>query len=321
MKKLIFITTFYFLLGFTYLPPENSVSLNDDELSELCGGYSALLSEVDNKGVSFLHCDCMCANEENLYFLKSPSGTNFYEVKASKLSEKIEKEEICKSSRSIIYEEGFQYFAVRELLNKSHGACYNIFGVDVSKKAIHQTGRHGSYETVKKLDNAKGQKLANVLNTLSDRKKKFYRQITKKKSYLFQAPSNNFRSKMYLIKGDKVTLLSEKIDQSKQKWFFVNYKGKKELNMWVKSEAIGALVDLPNTPQKKIKYLYINQVKAYLYSKPMISAKTKMYLIKKDKVVFFAEEKDEHGQKWLLVNFKGKKDLYMWIKTEAVDLK
>jgi len=318
MKKTIFITSFYFLFGFTYLPPENIVSLNDDELSELCGGYSALLSEVDDNGVNFLHCDCMCADEKNLYFLKSPSRVDFYEVKASKLSEQIEKGDVCKASKMIIHEEGFQYFAIKTLANKNHDACYDIFGVDVSKKAIHQTGRHGNYETVKKLDKAKGQKLANVLNTLGDRKKKFYRQVTKEKSYLYQAPSNDFRSKMYLIKGDKVTLLSEKIDQSQQKWFFVNYKGKKELNVWVKSEAIGEFIDLPYTAHERVKYLHINQDKAYLYSNPTISAKTEMYLIKKDKVVFFADEKDASGQKWLLVNFKGKKDLYMWIKAEVV---
>ena len=44
---------------------------------------------------------------------------------------------------------------------------------------------------------------------------------------------------MYLVKGDKVTLLDEKTDESGQKWYFINYKGKKELNMWIKAEAVG----------------------------------------------------------------------------------
>ena len=322
MKKLIFISSFYFLLGFTYLPPENIVSLADDEFSKLCSGYSELLSDVDNQGVSFLHCDCMCTKEENLYFLKSSSSTDFYEVKASKLSEDVEKGGICKSSRAIDREEGFYYFAVKISENKNNGrdTCYDIFGVDVSNKEVHQTGKHGDYKTVKKLDGAKGKKLANILKTLADRKKKSYRQVTKVKSYLYQAPANNFKSKMYLIKGDKVTLLSEKIDQSNQTWFFINYKGKKDLNMWLKSDAIGEAVDFPYT-SNKIKYLHIGLDKAYLYDDPMVSAKTKMYLIKKDKVVVFAEEKDASGQKWLLVNFKGKKDLYMWIKVEALNPK
>ena len=56
------------------------------------------------------------------------------------------------------------------------------------------------------------------------------------KTYLHKIP--NKKTKMYLIKGDKVTLLDEKTDASGQKWYFINYKGKKELNMWIKAEAV-----------------------------------------------------------------------------------
>ena len=59
--------------------------------------------------------------------------------------------------------------------------------------------------------------------------------IIKNKSYLYK---NNQKTQMYLIKGDKVTLLDEKTDASGQKWYFINYKGKKELNMWIKAEAV-----------------------------------------------------------------------------------
>ena len=55
------------------------------------------------------------------------------------------------------------------------------------------------------------------------------------KSTLYKTPNQS--TKMYLIKGDKVTLLDEKTDSSGQKWYFINYKGKKELNMWIKAEA------------------------------------------------------------------------------------
>jgi len=58
----------------------------------------------------------------------------------------------------------------------------------------------------------------------------------KNKSYLYKIP--NKKTKMYLIKGDKVTLLDEKTDDLGQKWYFINYKGKKELNMWIKAEAV-----------------------------------------------------------------------------------
>ncbi|MDG2952950.1 hypothetical protein [Exercitatus varius] len=61
-------------------------------------------------------------------------------------------------------------------------------------------------------------------------------KIIKNKVYLYET---NFKiSKMYLIKGDKVTILNEKTDDSGQKWYFINYKGKKDINMWIKAEAV-----------------------------------------------------------------------------------
>jgi len=56
------------------------------------------------------------------------------------------------------------------------------------------------------------------------------------KAYLYKTPNNS--TQMYLIKDDKVTLLDEKTDDSDQKWYFINYKGKKNLNMWIKAEAL-----------------------------------------------------------------------------------
>ena len=46
------------------------------------------------------------------------------------------------------------------------------------------------------------------------------------------------KTPMYLIKGDQVTILNEKIDKNDQKWYFINYKGKKDINMWIKAEDV-----------------------------------------------------------------------------------
>ena len=56
------------------------------------------------------------------------------------------------------------------------------------------------------------------------------------KSYLYSSIS--VRSDMYLIKGDRVHILEERIDEHGIKWFFINYKGKKEINMWIKSDSV-----------------------------------------------------------------------------------
>ncbi|WP_018652991.1 hypothetical protein [Actinobacillus capsulatus] len=60
--------------------------------------------------------------------------------------------------------------------------------------------------------------------------------IINEKSYLNKEP--NLPTNMYLIKGDKVIILDKKIDSSGQKWYFINYKGKKDINMWIKAEAV-----------------------------------------------------------------------------------
>ncbi|WGE43074.1 hypothetical protein [Actinobacillus equuli] len=46
------------------------------------------------------------------------------------------------------------------------------------------------------------------------------------------------KSNMYLIKGDKVHILNESVDKNNQKWYFINYKGKKDINMWIKAEVV-----------------------------------------------------------------------------------
>ncbi len=65
-----------------------------------------------------------------------------------------------------------------------------------------------------------------------------YAYKIKAKSYLYENAAKKHRTKMYLIKGDKVNILDEKTDDSGQKWYYINYKGKKDLNMWIKGEAV-----------------------------------------------------------------------------------
>ena len=56
------------------------------------------------------------------------------------------------------------------------------------------------------------------------------------KSYLYS--SIGVKSGMYLIKGDRISILDEKIDERGEKWYFINYKGKKEINMWIKADSV-----------------------------------------------------------------------------------
>lgn len=56
-----------------------------------------------------------------------------------------------------------------------------------------------------------------------------------KKAYLFDL--NNRKTNMYLISGDRVRIIKDRLDTD-GKWYFINYKGKKEINMWIKADAI-----------------------------------------------------------------------------------
>lgn len=46
------------------------------------------------------------------------------------------------------------------------------------------------------------------------------------KSYLYS--SIGVKSGIYLIKGDRISILDEKIDERGEKWYFIHYKGKKK---------------------------------------------------------------------------------------------
>ncbi|WP_314791696.1 hypothetical protein [Aggregatibacter aphrophilus] len=56
-----------------------------------------------------------------------------------------------------------------------------------------------------------------------------------KKSHLYTSP--NGISKMYLIKGDQV-IINDVRYLKNEKWYLINYKGKKEINMWIKADSV-----------------------------------------------------------------------------------
>ena len=58
------------------------------------------------------------------------------------------------------------------------------------------------------------------------------------KTFLYSEPDSNYKTSMYLIRGDQVTLQKEKIDIDNNKWYLINYKGKKDIDMWIKADAL-----------------------------------------------------------------------------------
>ena len=61
-------------------------------------------------------------------------------------------------------------------------------------------------------------------------------KISVDKAYLYKKIGDI--TNMYLIKNDYVLILDEFLDKDKSKWYLINYKGKKELNMWIKADSV-----------------------------------------------------------------------------------
>jgi hypothetical protein len=61
-------------------------------------------------------------------------------------------------------------------------------------------------------------------------------KVSVNKAYLYKKPGDI--SNIYLIKNDHVLILDEFLDKDKSKWYLINYKGKKEINMWIKADSV-----------------------------------------------------------------------------------
>lgn len=64
------------------------------------------------------------------------------------------------------------------------------------------------------------------------------RKITVDKAVLYDKPDAKTKTKMYLIKGDKVTLLDHREGDDGVEWFLVRFDGKKRVEKWVEWSAL-----------------------------------------------------------------------------------
>ncbi|MBN6064330.1 hypothetical protein [Aggregatibacter actinomycetemcomitans] len=62
-------------------------------------------------------------------------------------------------------------------------------------------------------------------------------RLIKDRTYLYNKPDYKEKTRMYLVKNDRVCIL-DKEDANQEKWYFINYKGKKEINMWIKADFV-----------------------------------------------------------------------------------
>lgn len=60
----------------------------------------------------------------------------------------------------------------------------------------------------------------------------------KNKAYLYNAANSESETKKYLVPGDNVIPLDEKMDNKNNEWTYVLYQGKKGTKMWINSNAL-----------------------------------------------------------------------------------
>jgi hypothetical protein len=77
-----------------------------------------------------------------------------------------------------------------------------------------------------------------LVPNLLDKPKEIKQFSIKTHTILYKEPSESSQSKMYLIAGDKVTLLDTKTDDAGQEWYYISYQGKKEIKAWIKAESV-----------------------------------------------------------------------------------
>ncbi|OOF60053.1 hypothetical protein [Rodentibacter myodis] len=76
-----------------------------------------------------------------------------------------------------------------------------------------------------------------LLSCLSKELKFYKKGVSKNKIYLYDNPRDEYKTKLYLIDGDHFFILDE-FSYLEQKWYFINYRGKKEINMWIKADSV-----------------------------------------------------------------------------------
>jgi len=159
-----------------------------------------------------------------------------------------------------LYSESFSRGAQSVIVLKINGSQY-IFEDSIVAKGINEKPSHNIIKTVNIIKSDKNKIQLNCVKSDDGIKASAYRffeqgdmyseyennavdintksvLVLKLKSLLYKEPSESSKSKMYLIAGDKVTLLDTKVDNFGQEWYYISYQGKKEIKAWIKAEAV-----------------------------------------------------------------------------------
>ena len=81
-------------------------------------------------------------------------------------------------------------------------------------------------------------KWVHIVNEAEAAKPAIVKTIKTKRSTLYDGTADDSATKMYVIAGDKVTVLKEANDDAGRLWYFVRFEGKKVIEKWIKADTV-----------------------------------------------------------------------------------
>ncbi|MCQ9122246.1 hypothetical protein BKG95_06725 [Rodentibacter pneumotropicus] len=153
----------------------------------------------------------------------------------------ISNDEICYST----YEDRFKDLEFTNLsdlvnsfnLNRQYMKSFSNKDIDRILNRFHKNKNDNIIQYNKLIDLLKYEREYSFLSYLNKKLSILENGTIKAKSYLYKNPNDNDKTNLYLIEGDIVSILDKKSSSDKM-WYLINYKGKKEINMWIKADSV-----------------------------------------------------------------------------------
>ncbi|PHQ91383.1 MAG: hypothetical protein COB42_03460 [Sulfurimonas sp.] len=188
--------------------------------ASLCGeGFLTIKKTINNYNIT--ECNCKCTMQDNIFYIQSKRNPSiFHQINGvSILSENVDKLNIninpsmnyfLSNKKPCGTNEVNQFQKVDlfifTLIPGNSGYCYDL------------SGYFDKDENITSINNLVYKKIG---------------IIKRNKQPLFKAPNRSSKTKMYLIKGDKVEVLEEK-----DNWLHILYRGKKDIKAWIPKCAV-----------------------------------------------------------------------------------
>lgn len=174
----------------------------------------AIMHSYGYAGVN-IYSDIFFFDTDNVLFEKKMSASN--------VSADVDKKELLAAEKS-----GPHFYKTVYKFNNGEPYIYSE-SVNVSSDIEQVTLKNPAGDVVKKV----------LVDSYSEDNsmEPAIKAVSAERAYLYNGPDESTKTKMYLIAGDKVTLLDMEGDYY-EGWILVRYKGKKTIEKWLKADQL-----------------------------------------------------------------------------------